>query len=73
MDGTPEALEAARRAAGYLMGLQYLEENSYYLPDPEDGRGGFREQPGSNIIRIQALEAALRGLVKLAHVELQRS
>ncbi len=73
MDCTPEALEAARRAAGYLMGLQYLEENSYYLPDPDDGRGGFREQPGSNIIRIQALEAALRGLVKLAHVELQRS
>ncbi len=73
MESTPESLAAARRAAGFLMGLQYLEENSYYLPDPEDGRGAFREQPGSNIIRIQTLEAALRGFVKLAHVELQRS
>lgn len=66
-----EAFAAARRAGRYLMGLQYLEENSYYLPDPAAGRGGFREQPGANIIRLQTLESALRGLVKLTRLELQ--
>lgn len=66
-----ESLAAARRAAAYLMQLQYLPENSYYLQDPDAGSGGFREQPGSNIIRLQTLETALRGLVLLTRLELQ--
>jgi len=61
-------LDAAQLAARYLMQLQYLPENSYYLPDPEAGIGGFREQPGVNIIRLQTVESALRGLVRLARL-----
>ncbi len=68
-----ESLGAARQAARYLMRLQYLEENSYYLPHPDDARGGFREQPGTNVVQLGTLEATLRGLVNLARLELQRS
>jgi len=53
------------------MHVQYLPENSYYLPDPEAAAGGLREQIGSNIIRVQTLESALRGLTMLARLELQ--
>lgn len=66
-----EGLAAARQAAGFVMQLQYLPENSYYLPDPEPSLGGFREQLGSNIIRIQTTDAALRGLAMLAQLEMQ--
>lgn len=68
--GGQENLLAARRAAAYIMQLQYLPENAYYLSDPTAGLGGFREQPGSNIIRVQTVESALRGLVALAQWEL---
>ena len=63
-------LTAAEGAAGYLLGLQFLPENSYYLPDPNAGSGGFREQPGSNLVRLQTVETALRGLTKLNQVKL---
>jgi len=66
-----ENLAAARRAAAWLMHVQYLPENSYYLPDPDAAAGGLREQIGGNVIRVQTLESALRGLTMLARLELQ--
>jgi len=63
-------LPAAEQAARYLMGLQFLPENSYYLPDPSAARGGFRERVGSNLVRLQTVEAALRGLILLTEVKL---
>ena len=66
-----ENLAAARRAATWLMHVQYLPENSYYLPDPDAAVGGLREQIGGNVIRVQTLESALRGLTMLARLELQ--
>jgi hypothetical protein len=62
--------EAARQAAGYLMRLQYLPENAYYLAEAEGPLGGFREAPGSHVIRLRTVEAALRGLTTLARLEL---
>ncbi len=59
---------AARLSARYLMGLQFLPENSYYLPNPEAGAGGFRELTGSNIVHLQTVETGLRGLIKLTRV-----
>jgi hypothetical protein len=70
VEGRAENLAAARQAALYLMRLQYLPENSYYLPDPAVSAGGFREQPGLNIIRLQTMESALQALVKLCRLEL---
>jgi hypothetical protein len=63
--------ESARLAAAYLMRLQFLTENSYYLSDPSDGQGGVREQPGSNIVRLPTMDAALRGLTMLAGIEMR--
>jgi hypothetical protein len=63
--------ESARLAAGYLMRLQFLTENSYYLSDPEAGRGGVREQPGNNIVRLPTVDAVLRGLTMLARIEMR--
>ncbi len=68
--GSAENRTAARRSARYLMGLQVLPENGYYLPT-EDAVGGFREQIGNNVIRLRTVESALRGLVLLAQLELQ--
>ena len=61
---------AAELAARYLMRLQFLPENGYYLPDPKAGAGGFRELFGSNIVHLQTVETALRGLMKLTEVML---
>jgi hypothetical protein len=69
--GEGDSLLAARRAAGYVMQLQYLPENSYYLPYPDASLGGFREQLNGNIVRVQTLESALRGLVSLSQLEVQ--
>ena len=66
-------LAAAELAARYLMRLQFLPENSYYLPDPKAGAGGFREQPGSNLVRLRTVDAALRGLTKLTEVKLSEN
>jgi hypothetical protein len=63
--------ESARLAAGYVMHLQFLTENSYYLSSPGDGRGGVREQLGSNIVRLPTMDAALRGLTMLAEIEMR--
>jgi len=73
MDGPDRAadLAAARRAAAWLMHLLYLPENSYYLADPGAAEGGLREQIGSNVIRVQSLESALRGMAMLTRLELQ--
>jgi hypothetical protein len=68
-DAGPGA-EAARRAASYVMRLQYVPENSYYLSEPDACVGGVREQLGSNIVRVQTMEAVLRGLAALTRVEL---
>jgi len=71
--GAPEAEQnhqAARRAALYLMQLQYLPENSYYLPDPRAAEGGLREQPGGNIVRLQTMGSAIQGLAMLTSLEL---
>ena len=57
-----ENLSAAERAARYVARLQFVPENSYYLREPETARGGFREQPGSNLIKLQTVDSALRGL-----------
>jgi hypothetical protein len=69
--GEGDNILAARRAAGYLVQLQYLPENSYYLPDPEASLGGLREKLNGNIIRVQTMESALRGLVMLFQLEVQ--
>ena len=71
MEPDAQYREAARRAAGYLMWLQFVPQNSYYLPDPGNTPGGFREWPGANVIRLQTMDAALRGMVLLARLELQ--
>jgi hypothetical protein len=63
--------ESALLAAGYLMRLQFLPENSYYLSNPAAGRGGVREQPGSNIVRLPTMDAAVRGLTMLAGLEMR--
>jgi hypothetical protein len=60
---------AAELSARYLLRLQFLPENSYYLPTADSGAGGFRELPGSNIVRLQAVDGALRGLIKLTQVK----
>ncbi|KPK65586.1 MAG: hypothetical protein AMK73_02485, partial [Planctomycetes bacterium SM23_32] len=71
MDVDAEAnLVAAQRAAAYLMQLQFLPENAYYLRDPDGPVGGFREGPGSNVIRLRTAESALRGLVALSRLQL---
>ncbi len=62
--------QAALRTARYLMQLQYTAENSYYLPSPDAARGGFREQPAMNLVRLSTLEAALRGLTGLTEMVL---
>jgi hypothetical protein len=64
-------LAAARLAAQYVMHCQFLPENSYYLDSPAAPEGGFREKTGGNIIRMQTVEAALRGLTALTDVEMQ--
>jgi len=69
--GEGDNMLAARRAAGYLLQLQYLPENSYYLPDTEAALGGFREKLNGNIVRVQTMESALRGLVILVELEVQ--
>jgi len=66
--GDSQDLQAARRAGRYLARLQFTVQNSYYMADP---RGGFRQMPGSNLIRLQTVEAALRGFVRLARLELE--
>ncbi len=63
---------AARRAASFVMQLQFLPENSYYLRWPQRAAGGFRERPASNVIGASTLESALRGLVALSRLELQQ-
>lgn len=62
---------AAERAARYLMRLQMLPENTYYLADAADCRGGFRELPGTNVIRLPTVAATLRGLVLLTEYRLR--
>jgi hypothetical protein len=69
--GNVEDRSAARRAARHIMRLQFLPENSYYLVSPSASSGGVREHLGSNIIKVQTLESALRGLTALARLELQ--
>ncbi len=64
---------AAELSARYLMGLQFLPENSYYLPDRKRGLGGFRELTGSNIVHLQTVETGLRGLIKLTRVVMARN
>jgi hypothetical protein len=73
MDATGDAenRSAARRAARYIMQLQFLPENSYYLVSPSASSGGVREYLGSNLVKVQTLESVLRGLVALARLELQ--
>ena len=53
------------------MQLQFLPGNSYYLPTPAAGVGGFREMLGSTLARIRTHESALRGLTALTKLELQ--
>jgi hypothetical protein len=65
--------EAAELAARYLMALQILPENSYYLRRPEEAMGGFRERPGLDVVRLHAVDAALRGMVLLARVKLREA
>ncbi len=67
-----ENLSAAERAAGYVGRLQFVPQNSYYLRDPEQARGAFREQPGSNLIKLQTVDAALRGLATLMRLRMQK-
>jgi len=62
---------AAGRAARYLMRLQLLPENTYYLPDAASCRGGFRELPGTNVVRLPTVAAGLRGLVLLTEYRLR--
>jgi hypothetical protein len=64
-------LAAARRAAAWLMHVQYLPENSYYLSDPGAAEGGLREWIGGNGVRVQTLESALRGMAMLAGLQLK--
>jgi hypothetical protein len=64
---------AAEGAARYLMRLQFVPENSYYMPDPKAGLGGFRELTGSNIVHLQTVDNALRGLIKLTQVKLSEN
>ncbi|MFO8006377.1 MAG: prenyltransferase/squalene oxidase repeat-containing protein [Candidatus Brocadiia bacterium] len=66
-------LAAAERAARYLMRLQLLPENSYYLPDPNARTGGFREQPSLNVVKLPTMDSALRGMVLLTRLKLQGS
>jgi hypothetical protein len=68
--GDGESAAAAERAAGYLLGLQFLPENSYYLSDPEEAAGGVREQPTSNLVRVTTMDSVLRGLTQLVEVKL---
>ncbi len=71
--GTEANLAAAERAARYLMRLQLLPENSYYLPDPDARTGGFREQPCMNVVKLPTMDSALRGMVLLTRLKLQGS
>jgi len=66
-----ENLAAAERAARFLVESQFLPENSYYLPQPEGPAGGFRNGPASNVIRIQSMDSALRGMVLLTRLMLR--
>jgi hypothetical protein len=61
-------LPAARRAARYLLRLQYRLENSYCLADRPALLGAFRDRPDSRLVRLAAQEASLEGLVKLTLV-----
>jgi len=58
----PAALAAAR----YLVQFQFTPENSYYLEDPGAALGGFRWQPGSNLVILEGVERGLDGLRLLA-------
>ncbi|MFW6188847.1 MAG: hypothetical protein ACOC7T_00305 [Planctomycetota bacterium] len=70
-EADPANLRAAERSARYLLGLQYLPENSYYLKRPSAGRGGLREQPAMSLIRLRTMDSALRGLSTLIRARLQ--
>ncbi len=70
--GVPEQqrfLDAARRSAVYIMRLQYLPENSYYVSPTVLSTGGIREQVGMNVVSLRTMEAALNGLTMLAQLE----
>ena len=64
------ARPAALNAGRYLVQFQFLPENSYYLAEPVAALGGFRQQPGSNLITLESVQQALDGLRLLAQAML---
>ena len=54
--------QASLNAARYVVHLQFIPENSYYLANPDAVQGGFRSQPGSNAVTLESVQCALDGL-----------
>ena len=67
-----DLLACATRAARLLLSLQFVDENSYYIPDLEQASGGFRFRPGSNTVLLGSVQhsaAALAGLADILRTE----
>jgi hypothetical protein len=61
---------ALRACAAFQLSQQFTGENSRALPNPARARGGFREGPASNAVRIDFVQhniASLLGIAEILH------
>ena len=61
-------LTFALRNARFQLRNQYMEENSYYLPNPERSLGGFRMSPDYGEVRNDHVQHNLSGLFGLLDI-----
>lgn len=61
--------EAALRAAGFVLGMQFTPENGYLYADAERRMGAFRRSCDSKLVALEGVAAALNALAVLLDTE----